>query len=622
MKGRTRRRQLFLFLIPLILPSLAVVAFGLKMLDQERELSEKRAADRRGQIVADVARDTLALVERIRTQEISANPDSEGTPAKPSDPAVALLAWERDGHLALPWDKDPAAARFRNDIADPEFSRRLEAAATDRAQAALIYRAALESARNPSQLAYARFLLAQALEESGMRSEATRQNRELLSLPSSSVDDAGMPFAYYAAKRLLKVSGEQDAVVRRLEMDLDSTVESSPLLCSFLLENLPRTNQSAHQALLERMASINQAVALQQDYPTLRLTPAVWVSYGSEPWLVSVSPQRPENRKLVVAVRAKDIFGAIETQHAVPGLRIVAGTDHGERLGDTLPGLRLSLAGVADTAPQTNLQTFYLLSLLLVLILTIVGGYLLWRDTRRELRLADLRSQFVANVSHELKTPLTSIRMFAEAMQIKGLANDQKRDEYLDTIVNESERLTRLLNNVLDFSRIERGQKQYQMEPVSLSAIVDDAARTMKYPLARQGFDLHLDVSDDIPAVRVDRDALEQAILNLLTNAMKYSGRSREIGLSLARRNGSAIIQVSDHGVGIPKSEQSRIFEKFYRVPSAENKAIAGTGLGLALVSHIAQAHGGAVAVDSAPGEGSTFSISLPLSANNGSSGS
>jgi signal transduction histidine kinase len=321
-----------------------------------------------------------------------------------------------------------------------------------------------------------------------------------------------------------------------------------------------------------------------------------------------------------VAVRGKDIFEAIEAQHARSGadLRIVSGSVAGEPLGDSLPGLRLSFAGPQAASSPPGFSQFYLAALILVLGLTFVGGYLVWRDTRRELRMSDLRSQFVANVSHELKTPLTSIRMFAEALQIKGLADEKKHDQYLDTIVNESERLTRLLNNVLDFSRIERGQKSYRKEPVSLAEVVNDAARTMKYPLARQGFELQLDVSGDLPAIHVDRDAVEQAILNLLTNAMKYSGNSREIGLRLARRNGTAVIQVSDHGIGIPESEQSLIFEKFYRVPGVENEAISGTGLGLALVSHIAAAHGGTASVESVPGTGSTFSLILPLNEENG----
>jgi two-component system phosphate regulon sensor histidine kinase PhoR len=139
--------------------------------------------------------------------------------------------------------------------------------------------------------------------------------------------------------------------------------------------------------------------------------------------------------------------------------------------------------------------------------------------------------------------------------------------------------------------------------------------RTIQYPLAQQGFALELTVCEGIPTVAVDRDAIQQAILNLLTNAMKYSGEHREIGVRVSAENGTAVIQVSDRGIGIPEKEQSLIFEKFYRVPSPENREIPGTGLGLPLVAHIAEGHGGTVQVKSRPGEGSTFSILLPLNA-------
>ncbi len=168
---------------------------------------------------------------------------------------------------------------------------------------------------------------------------------------------------------------------------------------------------------------------------------------------------------------------------------------------------------------------------------------------------------------------------------------------------------------MLDFSRIERGQKTYRLEPAPLADVVQAAVRTIQYPLTQQGFALDLNVCEGIPPVAVDRDALQQAILNLLTNAMKYSGEHREIGLRLCSENGTALIQVSDRGIGIPEKEQSRIFEKFYRVPIPENREISGTGLGLSLVAHIAEAHGGSVQVKSRPGEGSTFSILLPLNA-------
>jgi signal transduction histidine kinase len=255
----------------------------------------------------------------------------------------------------------------------------------------------------------------------------------------------------------------------------------------------------------------------------------------------------------------------------------------------------------------------YYMAVLLVLGATTFGAYLLWSDLGRELRLAELRSQFVASVSHELKTPLTAIRMFAETLQMGRQPSAQTQAEYLDTIVNECERLTRLVDNVLQFSRIEQGKKVYQFRQVQLAEAVSAAARAMQYPLEQKGFQLRISLEDGLPAMRADADALQQAVLNLLTNAMKYSGESRVIELELRRQEGEAVIRVRDHGVGIAPEQHTLIFEKFYRVPTAESQHIPGTGLGLTLVAHTAKAHGGRVEVRSAPGEGSTFSLCLPL---------
>jgi signal transduction histidine kinase len=206
--------------------------------------------------------------------------------------------------------------------------------------------------------------------------------------------------------------------------------------------------------------------------------------------------------------------------------------------------------------------------------------------------------------------------MFAETLQMHDSTDPRIQREFLNTIVHESERLTRLLNNVLDFSRIERGQRNYHRVPTPLADVVRSAARTMQFPLSEQGFDFQVDVCDGLPLIRLDRDALEQAILNLLSNAMKYSGASRVIALTLRSEDASALIQVVDHGIGIAPEERKRIFETFYRIASPENRAISGTGLGLALIAHITEGHGGAVEVVSTPGEGSTFSIRIPFNGN------
>jgi signal transduction histidine kinase len=256
---------------------------------------------------------------------------------------------------------------------------------------------------------------------------------------------------------------------------------------------------------------------------------------------------------------------------------------------------------------------FYSVGLLLIIGVTLFGAYLLWRDVRREVALAETRSQFVSAVSHELKTPLTAIRMFAETLHEGGATGAEAQKEYLETIVNESERLTRLLNNVLDFSKIERGRKTYRREPESLEEIVRFTCQAMQYPLEQKRFSLKVVVEEGIPRARVDRDAIEQALLNLLANAVKYSGQSREIQLRLRSEDGFAVFEVADRGIGIDPEQIPHIFVRFYRVPGSENDRIPGTGLGLTLVQHIAQAHSGHVQVESAPGQGTTFSLYIPL---------
>jgi signal transduction histidine kinase len=499
----------------------------------------------------------------------------------------------------------------------------------------MFYREALVSASEESQRAAVSLPLANALARSGAHADALRVYRELLNLPSTLTDDQGLSFTSYASLRLSESHEAEAEVLARVKRDLERTVPTSPTQAyrvRSIFETLQKSNNpeiraasaAAAAQLAVRVKDLEEAAEVQENFQSLRVTPGAWQLYaGNALWWIGKAPTGASTRPLILAVRIDEIRKAVETErHArspEPSFRIVTNNDSSEPLGESLPGVRVAFgpepAEAAATAPVAA-RSFYGLSLFLVVMLTFVGAFFLWSDTRRESRLAELRSQFVASVSHELKTPLTSIRMFAESLQMDdetGTGDPKERAEYLDTIVCESERLTRLLNNVLDFSRIERGQKNYHLESEELPSVVGAAVRTMRFPLAEQGFDLHVDLCEDLPPLKVDRDAIEQAILNLMNNAMKYSGKSREIGLRLCRQNGNALIQISDYGIGIPAGEQRRIFEKFYRVPSKENRAISGTGLGLALVAHIAEAHGGTVDVDSTPGKGSTFSIRLPL---------
>ncbi len=246
-------------------------------------------------------------------------------------------------------------------------------------------------------------------------------------------------------------------------------------------------------------------------------------------------------------------------------------------------------------------------------LMLLAGLGLVWANVRRELRLSRLKSDFVANVSHELKTPLALIRLYAETLELARVPSEGRKSEYYRVIGKESRRLTQLINNILDFSRIEAGRKEYRLVPSDIAAVVRDVVESYRFAIEKLGFALSVELQDDLPPLELDPEAVSQALINLLNNAVKYSPEQKAITVRLARKAERVRLSVSDRGIGIPRSEQRRIFEKFYRVETSLVHATKGSGLGLALVQHIVEAHGGKVEVDSTPGGGSTFTISLPL---------
>jgi signal transduction histidine kinase len=644
------RRRLLLFLSAIIVPSLVLVTLSLRMISQERELSEKRALDEQKRRVNDIRQELQARLEKIKLVEVRAFAARTSNAQPPNYEAseTAFLARLEKNQPVLPWEDDRGPQESQQLLNEPAFAQRIqqgdheEFARKDFTRASEFYRAAARAAHQPAQVGYAQILVARALVKSGQQSEARELYRKLLSLPGEVIDEQGIPLALYAARQLLDAGTEYDSVNERVRDELKtqrwlSPTESYTLreLINTVAEKAPGANvrEAAKETLgviSSRIRDVEQALSLQTDFPNLKVQPApgsktaatdsVWATYGEEPWLVSVASDLAGTQQTAIVLRGPPIFASLNSAKANQGnssgaVQFVASNEsRGEALGENFPGLKIVFDESNNSSQSRwNLQRlFYLVAMLLVLTLTSFGGYLLWRDVRREVRLANLRSQFVSSVTHELKTPLTSIRMFAETLRMGRWQTPEAQSEYLDTIVNESERLTRLLNNVLDFSKIEQGQKSYHLEPTSLAEVVYASAKALEYPLAQQGFELHVEVENGL-TINADRDAIEQAILNLLTNAMKYSGESHRIGLRLKTSNHHAMIEVTDHGLGIAPEEQTRVFEKFYRVPRPENKSIPGTGLGLTLVEHIAKGHGGSVEVQSAPGEGSTFSIYLPL---------
>jgi signal transduction histidine kinase len=285
-------------------------------------------------------------------------------------------------------------------------------------------------------------------------------------------------------------------------------------------------------------------------------------------------------------------------------------------LEGAFPGLTLAiklrgttLAAIGERFARISFLTLAALSLVLA------GGIALtYRNVTKEMALARLKSDFVSNVSHELRTPLSLIRLYAETLEMGRLTSPEKDQEYYRIIRKESERLTALINNILDFSRIEAGRKEYDFRETDMSELVHNTLDSYRYQLEQSGFQFEEKI-DEVPPMRVDREAMARSLLNLVNNALKYSQDRKYIGVNLYRDNGSVKLEVVDQGIGIPHQEQQKIFEKFYRVGDPLVHNTKGSGLGLSLVRHIVQAHGGEVAVDSAPGQGSKFTIVLPVRA-------
>jgi signal transduction histidine kinase len=255
------------------------------------------------------------------------------------------------------------------------------------------------------------------------------------------------------------------------------------------------------------------------------------------------------------------------------------------------------------------------LSVSVLMMLLLIGGIVMaLRTASREMKLSQMKADFVSNVSHELRTPLASIRVFGEFLKLGRVKEPKKIQEYGEYIENESRRLTQLINNILDFSRIESGQKTYHFEEADVTEIVEETLKSFDVRLNQNGFQVHLEMPETpLPLAKIDSAAIAQALVNLLDNAAKYSGEEREIKVRVAQKEGFITIAVTDYGVGIPVQEQEKIFEKFYRVSTGLVHDVKGSGLGLSIVKHIVEAHQGKVSVKSRQGDGTTFTIYLPI---------
>ncbi len=347
-------------------------------------------------------------------------------------------------------------------------------------------------------------------------------------------------------------------------------------------------------------------------------------------WIPDLVGGLATKRRIVILDEvARSIVGGPIIQRPGPFL-------YEESFGKTLYAWRIQITPLNVDELRAQAETERLLGVLLIPVSTViiaVGLGVVWLAMRAERRASQLKSDFIANVSHELKTPLSLIRMFAELLATgKHKGEEGAGREYAGIITRESDRLAHLIDNVLDFARLERGKASYNFAEGRMQEVVERALDVCRFRLEKEKIRLRTEIAPDLPMVRMDEDAMTLVLLNLVDNAAKYGGDAGdgggaggthsgegagdspggEVWVKLARVPGGVALSVRDRGSGISAEDQKRIFERFYRADNARVRNVRGSGIGLSLVKHIAEAHGGRVEVESAPGRGATFTVFVP----------
>ena len=270
-------------------------------------------------------------------------------------------------------------------------------------------------------------------------------------------------------------------------------------------------------------------------------------------------------------------------------------------------GIKMKSGNIEDLINQRYTENLVILSALIVILA--FGLFIVYYNLRKELKLTQLKSDFISNVSHELRTPLSLISMYSETLMLERLKSEEKKKEYYTVINNETNRLSKIVNSILNFSKMESGKRQYQFVDFNLKDLTNEILVTYDYHIRSKGFEYRVEAPDKIENIKGDSDAISESIINLIENAMKYSNDKQEFKIVIGKNSKGQYWEIHDFGIGISKEDQSKIFDKFYRVSSGLVHNTKGTGLGLSLVKQIMNVHDGEITVESTLGKGSLFRL-------------
>lgn len=624
------RRLAWLLLVVALPPAVALVWLSLRLLDQDRALVTQRALERQqaaAQLAARSLEQSLAAAERalagdevpdgavrftLSATSISARPANRvwWVPAPPSIPEANAVVFADAEQLEFQGHAEAALRAY--EAQSRSADRVVRAGALLRS--ARIYRNAKRW--NDAVAAYERLEAFGDVAINGMPGDLLARRAEAMALDDSGQADKLSQAANTLTRDLLAGRWLMDRSAWELTAN-DLTRWSGQTLRDeerTLLSSAAETLWSDWMGRRERLAAKRSVVQVDRGFVT-----ALTRAQGSDT-VVLVIPPALISRWLELAdvhPPAGPVGLTTEAGQTIAGA--AAAFAGGIRLTPAETGLPWALTVAAgDAAWQdaelANRKQLLAFGLGAILLLFAGGSFFLWRVVRRELEIARLQADFVAAVSHEFRTPLTSLRHVTDLLEESDDIPRERRRSFYEALGRNTDRLQRLVESLLDFARMDSGRKPYDLRPVDVGELVTRVVSDFREDALRRGFQVRLDVN--VPATLrspIDTGSLTTALWNLLDNAIKYSPGGNAVAVVVRQRDEQLAIAVEDNGLGVPAGEQKQIFDRFVRGRKASELGIKGTGLGLAMVWHIAKAHGGHVELDSQEGAGSTFTILLPL---------
>jgi pentatricopeptide repeat protein len=629
---RAGRRLFVIFSVTVLVPGLVLGVFGLRVLTRERKDAERQVHERLDVVAENVGRRMeLELRDWQKAADDVALVGAENRAQWPdrvqnavADPGVAVvLAGSAEQIHAYPERQLLYTSATPPEEGPSESSPPLAEAESielirkqhDRAIDA--YRR-LTTSTKPGERTRAWNGLARTLVKAGRVEEALSAYRRMEQEPPLRIDaypsDA---LALFQIASLEEETKRTDVAVRlyrdlvggRWQLDSSTYDHYSESARAWLPETEETPRLIAAEERKRTLTLAAQRLIASRRSLDLKEGTAALAFWHAEPFVAIVLGPSYVEGYLLRAVDDKDLEVGLANGFPAPGEPIGSYTLQSQNFP-----LRLQVRSknpAALFAGVTRQQNLLIAMLGFLVTLLGVGSYFIIQALRSELAVAQMKSDFVSTVSHEFRSPLAGIHQLGEMLRDGRVGDDYRRQEYYGMIVAETQRLRRLVENVLDFSRMEDGRKQYRFEPVETSSWLQGVAKDFQVEVSGRGFAVEAHIPDALPAIIADRETLTTAVHNLLDNAVKYSRDSRNVRLEAQSKEDALSISVCDRGAGIREEDRPRIFEKFYRGGGELARQVKGVGLGLNLVQHIVAAHGGTIEVASKEGEGSTFTIHL-----------